>query len=262
MSIPVIDLEDFPGQQRKLLEACEGWGCFRVVNHKISDTLLSEMKTVVRSLLDLPVEIKRRNTDVIAGSGYVGPTKVNPLYEALGLYDIGSSEAVEDFSTQLDASPQQSGMYDECGDASTWCFENTYVTFGGDLKIFDGTSGGALENLASPLVATWRFLCFFIDWRLVRGACDNAECLVAAEKRWPNGNTRHSWAAMVARSGVANRGTPSFSRGSRRRNHYTQPPKKANPCDGYSYSRQICVAEAYAVCEGLVLTQQFRPDRQ
>ncbi|XP_059661366.1 2-oxoglutarate-dependent dioxygenase DAO-like isoform X2 [Cornus florida] len=68
---------------------------------------MSEMKRVVRSLFDLPIEIKRRNTDAVAGSGYVAPTKINPLYEALGLYDIGSNEAVQNFCTQLDASPQQ-----------------------------------------------------------------------------------------------------------------------------------------------------------
>ncbi|KAK9273190.1 hypothetical protein L1049_017997 [Liquidambar formosana] len=105
--VPEIDMQDFPGQSRKLVEACEEWGCFRIVNHKVPLTLMSEMKSVVRSLLDLPMEIKRRNADVISGSGYVAPSKVNPLYEALGLYDMGSSEAVDAFCTQLDASPHQ-----------------------------------------------------------------------------------------------------------------------------------------------------------
>ncbi|THG17224.1 hypothetical protein TEA_013548 [Camellia sinensis var. sinensis] len=85
-------------------------GCFRIINHQIPTTLMSDMKSVVRSLLDLPPEIKRRNTDVIAGSGYVAPNMVNPLYEGLGLYDIGSTHVVLDFCTQLDASPQQSEM--------------------------------------------------------------------------------------------------------------------------------------------------------
>ncbi|XP_059661363.1 2-oxoglutarate-dependent dioxygenase DAO-like [Cornus florida] len=105
--VPVIDLQDFPSQSQKLIEACEKWGCFRIINHHIPITLMSEMKSVVRSLLDLPPEIKRRNTDTIPGSGYVAPTKINPLYEGLGLYDIGSTEAVQAFCTQLDASPQQ-----------------------------------------------------------------------------------------------------------------------------------------------------------
>ncbi|KAL6346041.1 hypothetical protein AAG906_025321 [Vitis piasezkii] len=105
--IPSIDMQDFPRQSRRLREACEEWGCFRVVNHSIPPSLLSEMKSVVGSLLDLPLEVKRRNTDVIAGSGYMAPSKVNPLYEALGLYDMASHQAVDAFCSQLDASPHQ-----------------------------------------------------------------------------------------------------------------------------------------------------------
>ncbi|KAK3223424.1 hypothetical protein Dsin_010449 [Dipteronia sinensis] len=106
-SIPTIDVENFPAEYRKLREASEEWGCFRIVNHKIPLTVMSEMKKVVRCLLDLPLEIKQRNTDVIAGSGFMAPSQVNPLYEALGLYDMASSQAVHNFSSQLDASPHQ-----------------------------------------------------------------------------------------------------------------------------------------------------------
>lgn len=105
--VPAIDIQDFPGQYQKLREACEVWGCFRIVNHKVPLELMSEMKAVVRSLLDLPFEIKKRNTDVIAGSGYMAPSEKNPLYEALGLYDMGSPQAVQAFCSQLDASPHQ-----------------------------------------------------------------------------------------------------------------------------------------------------------
>ncbi|KAJ6423064.1 hypothetical protein OIU84_024069 [Salix udensis] len=103
--VPTIDLQEFPGQ--KLRRACEEWGCFRLVNHNISLTLMADMKRVVRSLLDLPFDVKKRNLDVIAGSGYMAPSQANPLYEALGLYDMGSSQAVETFCSQLDASPYQ-----------------------------------------------------------------------------------------------------------------------------------------------------------
>ncbi|KAG9132352.1 hypothetical protein Leryth_013019 [Lithospermum erythrorhizon] len=107
--IPVIDLEDFPNQSSNLIKACENWGCFRIVNHEkmLPVSLMQEMKVVVRSLLDLPSEIKKRNTDVIVGSGYMAPSQVNPLYEALGLYDMASVDVVNEFCIQLDASPQQ-----------------------------------------------------------------------------------------------------------------------------------------------------------
>ncbi|KAK4477524.1 hypothetical protein RD792_016753 [Penstemon davidsonii] len=106
-SVPVINMQDFPGE---LIRACEEWGCFRIVNFDssiLSETLMSEMKEVVRSLLDLPMGIKKRNVDVIAGSGYMAPSSINPLYEALGLYDMTSSQAVNDFCSNLDATPHQ-----------------------------------------------------------------------------------------------------------------------------------------------------------
>lgn len=107
-SIPVIDLQDFPAQSSKLVQVCQDWGCFRLVNHQnvLSDSLMSEMKSVVKSLFDLSPEIKRRNTDVIAGSGYVAPSQTNPLYEAFGLF-ISSQQDVDAFCSQLNASSYQ-----------------------------------------------------------------------------------------------------------------------------------------------------------
>jgi len=101
--IPVVDMEKI--ELKKLREACERWGCFRIINHSIPETLMAEMKKVSEALLDLPFEIKQRNTKVIAGSGYVAPNAANPLFEALSLSDLGSSQAMQDFCSQLHASP-------------------------------------------------------------------------------------------------------------------------------------------------------------
>ncbi|KAK4387206.1 2-oxoglutarate-dependent dioxygenase DAO [Sesamum angolense] len=106
-SIPTIDFQDFPSQSQKLIQASVEWGCFRLINHSIPAALMAEMKATVRALLDLPMEIKQRNRDVIAGSGYVAPSNANPLYEGLGLYYMGSPEAVHEFCSQLEASPSQ-----------------------------------------------------------------------------------------------------------------------------------------------------------
>ncbi|XXG84688.1 hypothetical protein AAC387_Pa10g2152 [Persea americana] len=106
-AIPVIDLDQFPAQFGKLLEACDMFGCFRVVNHKIPLQLISEMKSVVRNLHELPTETKLRNTDAISGRGYEGPTSSNPLYEALGIHDINSSEAIDAFCDRLNATVHQ-----------------------------------------------------------------------------------------------------------------------------------------------------------
>jgi hypothetical protein len=58
---------------------------------------MAEMKIVVEALLDLPMEIKKNNKDVIAGSGYMAPSVVNPFYEA--------SQAVQQFCSQLNVTP-------------------------------------------------------------------------------------------------------------------------------------------------------------
>ncbi|VFR02546.1 unnamed protein product [Cuscuta campestris] len=111
-SPPAIDLQDegsTPARSRKLIEACQEWGCFRVYNHHsiLPLSLAMEMKEVVRSLFDLPPEVKQRNADVLPGGGYVGPTPTNPLYEAFGLYDMSSPPDVEAFCAQLHASHHQ-----------------------------------------------------------------------------------------------------------------------------------------------------------
>lgn len=105
--VPLIDLSDFPAESERLREASEGIGCFRIVNHGVPAELIAEMKSVARELLDLPTEGKRRNKDVIPGSGYLAPSAANPFYEALGLYDVGNVHSVEEFCSQLGVSKRQ-----------------------------------------------------------------------------------------------------------------------------------------------------------
>ncbi|KAL3813533.1 hypothetical protein ACJIZ3_014801 [Penstemon smallii] len=106
-AIPVFDLRDFTASE--FIKACEEWGCFRIVNFEsiLPVSLMQEMKKVVASLLELPLEIKQRNVDAIAGSGYRSPGLINPIHEGLGLYDIASDQAVDAFCTQLEATPHQ-----------------------------------------------------------------------------------------------------------------------------------------------------------
>ncbi|KAK3410626.1 hypothetical protein EUGRSUZ_J02578 [Eucalyptus grandis] len=106
-NVPVIDLQRFPSQYEKLRGACEEWGCFRVLNHGISEALMAEMKAVARSLLDLPMEAKKKKKNVVEGSGYLEPDKAYPLYESLGLWDMGSAQGVDELCSQSNASPHQ-----------------------------------------------------------------------------------------------------------------------------------------------------------
>ncbi|XP_027362055.1 2-oxoglutarate-dependent dioxygenase DAO-like [Abrus precatorius] len=118
-TIPVIDLEKIsdPDESKKLREACEKWGCFRIINHSISTTLMADMKEVIAALFDRPTEMKNCNSAVIAGSGYMAPSAVNPLYEALSIYDFCSSQAMNNFCSQLDVSPHQRQIVEAYGQA-------------------------------------------------------------------------------------------------------------------------------------------------
>ncbi|KAJ0965525.1 hypothetical protein J5N97_026663 [Dioscorea zingiberensis] len=80
--IRTIDLTNFPSEEANLREACQTLGCFRLVGHGFPDSLPAEMKAACI--------IKRLNSDVIPGSGYLSPSPTNPLYEAFGLYDASS----------------------------------------------------------------------------------------------------------------------------------------------------------------------------
>jgi isopenicillin N synthase-like dioxygenase len=106
--IPVIDLR-LAGSSReesaRLRAACERLGCFRVTGHGVPAGLLAEMKAAVRALFDLPDDAKRRNADVIPGSGYMAPSPTNPLYEAFGLLDAAAPADVDAFCARLDAPP-------------------------------------------------------------------------------------------------------------------------------------------------------------
>ena len=94
-----------PEESARLRAACERLGCFRVTGHGVPAGLLAEMKAAVRALFDFPDDAKRRNADVIPGSGYVPPSAANPLYEAFGLLDAAAPADVDAFCARLDAPP-------------------------------------------------------------------------------------------------------------------------------------------------------------
>lgn len=107
-TIPVIDMKEVEGQSKKLIAACEEWGIFRVTNHGIPVPLLSEMKSVTRALLDLPVEIKRLAPDREGfGKGYSAPVENISLLEGMDVYDMASPGALEAFCSSLNVTPQQ-----------------------------------------------------------------------------------------------------------------------------------------------------------
>ncbi|KAH9613178.1 hypothetical protein KSS87_018928 [Heliosperma pusillum] len=59
--IPIIDMQE--KEVNKVREACEKWGCFRVVNHGVPTKLMAEIKSVAVELFDRTVDIKQRNKE-------------------------------------------------------------------------------------------------------------------------------------------------------------------------------------------------------
>ncbi|XP_020676339.2 2-oxoglutarate-dependent dioxygenase DAO-like [Dendrobium catenatum] len=102
--VPVIDLAKFEEEKEKLMVAVEELGCFRVINHGISEKIMADIKALVEHLLKLPTDVKQRNTDVISKSGYIEPNCLGPLYESLGIYDASSSIDIHTFCSLLDFS--------------------------------------------------------------------------------------------------------------------------------------------------------------
>ncbi|CAI9088936.1 OLC1v1023396C1 [Oldenlandia corymbosa var. corymbosa] len=106
-SVPVIDLQDPHDLANKIVKASEEWGCFRLSNHGIPPELLSEMKVVCRSLLDLPLEIKQGNAPPGPGQRYTPPHLASPYFEGLNIYDMAHPGVVDDFCSQINVSTQQ-----------------------------------------------------------------------------------------------------------------------------------------------------------
>ncbi|XP_021908378.1 2-oxoglutarate-dependent dioxygenase DAO-like [Carica papaya] len=93
--IPTIDIEDFPAQMGKLREACEKWGCFRLVNHKIPLTLMSWIEMGVECR-----EIIKVYAKAVHG---VGMEIAGKLAESLGIISSSgeSEEIFRDWACQF-----------------------------------------------------------------------------------------------------------------------------------------------------------------
>ncbi|XP_047312623.1 2-oxoglutarate-dependent dioxygenase DAO-like [Impatiens glandulifera] len=115
--VPVIDMKKFPIETENMLDACKEWGCFRLINHKISSELMREMKVVSRSLLDLPMEIKERNVNPVGRHGYTAPRQVTPVFEALACHDMAAPHSLPTFYDQLGATPQQRDIISKYSEA-------------------------------------------------------------------------------------------------------------------------------------------------
>ncbi|KAE9586584.1 hypothetical protein Lal_00014326 [Lupinus albus] len=117
--LPMVDLKKLHEieELNKLREACEKYGCFRIMNHNVPITLMADMKSVAKYLHELPIEIKKRNTSIIPDSGFVKlPT--SPLYEGLGIYDMHiTPQALHDFCSHLELTTHHRQIIEAYGQA-------------------------------------------------------------------------------------------------------------------------------------------------
>ncbi|KAI3828155.1 hypothetical protein L1987_02252 [Smallanthus sonchifolius] len=102
--VPVIDMQRVEGLAEEIVNACEEWGIFRIINHGVPAELLKEMKAVVAALFDLPEEIKRRTVSTESGKGYITFNPSTPYLEGFSIDEVSSPG---DFCDSLDASPHQ-----------------------------------------------------------------------------------------------------------------------------------------------------------
>lgn len=104
--VPVIDMNESEFSE-KMVKAFQEWGCFRLTNHQIPLSLMAQMKNVAKALLELPAEIKQRNSHPFPGRGYTPVYPNFPYYEGFGVYDVASNAALDEFFHQLNPSQEQ-----------------------------------------------------------------------------------------------------------------------------------------------------------
>ncbi|KAK9074132.1 hypothetical protein SSX86_006729 [Deinandra increscens subsp. villosa] len=102
--VPVIDMLRDEGLAAEIVNACEEWGIFRILNHGVPPELLAEMKTVAAELFNLPEQIKRRTVSSESGKGYITFNPSSPYLEGFSIDDVSSPD---DFCDRLEASPHQ-----------------------------------------------------------------------------------------------------------------------------------------------------------
>ncbi|XP_019161293.1 PREDICTED: gibberellin 2-beta-dioxygenase 8-like [Ipomoea nil] len=81
--VPVIDFECIKKDGEKVTEACRDWGFFRLVNHGIPESLMSQMLERARELFSMAYEAKQAAFNSGAASYFWGTAAVTPSGAAL-----------------------------------------------------------------------------------------------------------------------------------------------------------------------------------
>ncbi|OIW02580.1 hypothetical protein TanjilG_24031 [Lupinus angustifolius] len=77
-SLPIIDLENLSNDKNKVEEACKNWGLFRLVNHGIPSSLLSQLHEQTKQVFFLSYESKHASCDGSNVNYFCGSTALTP----------------------------------------------------------------------------------------------------------------------------------------------------------------------------------------
>lgn len=85
----------------KVRHTLEEYGCFMVVYDKFSQEFKNEVFDSLKTLFDLPIETKIKNTSNKPLHGYLGLFRTLPLYESMGIQHATSLDDVKRFANLM-----------------------------------------------------------------------------------------------------------------------------------------------------------------
>ncbi|XP_071718320.1 probable 2-oxoglutarate-dependent dioxygenase AOP1 [Rutidosis leptorrhynchoides] len=108
-NIPVINMVDMKQTTsfktsfacNEVRHALEEYGCFLVVCDEITEEVNTKVYDALKTLFDLPIDTKVRNTSPKAYHGYVGQLPFLPLLESLGIENATSVHGVNSFANVM-----------------------------------------------------------------------------------------------------------------------------------------------------------------
>ncbi|KAK8515545.1 hypothetical protein V6N12_075583 [Hibiscus sabdariffa] len=84
---------------KRVREACETYGCFRVVYEGISRKIRDETFGLLKELAEeVPLERKQKNVNPKPYHSYFGPCSQQSLYEGFGIEDASNYDSVKSFA--------------------------------------------------------------------------------------------------------------------------------------------------------------------
>ncbi|CAL0319178.1 unnamed protein product [Lupinus luteus] len=85
----------------KVREACENHGCFFILSDQVSSNLRDQMFMIMKTLFNLPEEIKQKHTSPKPYRSYNGKNPITPFFESFGIDDTHLPNITEEFTNLM-----------------------------------------------------------------------------------------------------------------------------------------------------------------